>query len=75
MDLLGQEAAQRPEVQALTQSLLDYMNSAKFVPKGKLGVEEATDLFRAPVPRRFPGFFGFNTPPAPQAPTAPLQEF
>ena len=76
MDLLGPEAAQRSEVKALKQSLLEYMNSAKFVPKGKLGVEEATELFRAPAPRRFPGFFpGFNPPPQPQAPTAPLQEF
>ena len=59
MDLMSEEAAARPEVKALRRSLLEYMNSPSFRPDGKLGAEEAEELFRAPEPPRFPGFF-FN---------------
>ena len=56
MDLLGQEPAARPEVQALRRSLLEYMNSADFHPQGRLGVAQAGELFKEPEPPRFPFF-------------------
>ncbi len=73
MDLLGPDAVSRPEVQALRKSLLEYMNSPAFRPQGKLGVEQADELFRAPEPPRFPGFFPGFAPG--QSPSVPLQQF
>lgn len=46
MDLSGEEAAARPEVQQLRRSLLDYMNSPAFRPEGRTGVGEINTLFR-----------------------------
>ncbi|MCR4859540.1 MAG: glycoside hydrolase family 2, partial [Bacteroidales bacterium] len=46
MDLLGEDAASRPEVQQLRRSLLEYMNSTAFSPSGRLGVGELESLFR-----------------------------
>lgn len=46
MDLSGEEAAARPEVQQLRRSLLDYMNSPAFRPEGRTGIGEINTLFR-----------------------------
>ena len=74
MDLLGEEAAERSDVQTLKRSLLDYMNSDAFRPTGKLGVEEAETLFKEPEPFRFPGFFMPGFGPG-QSPSVPSQQF
>ena len=46
MDLLGDEGAARPEVQQLRRSLLDYMNSPAFRPKGRMGAGDLAGMFR-----------------------------
>ena len=45
MDLLGSEAAARPEVQQLRRSLLDYMNSPAFRPSGRMSIDEVKGLY------------------------------
>jgi hypothetical protein len=50
MDLLGEEAAARPDARALRGSLLAYMNSPAFRPEGRTDAAVLEELFRPEDP-------------------------
>ena len=51
MDLMGEEAAARPEVRQLCQSLLDYMNSPAFKPEASLTFDDLDSFILKPGDR------------------------
>jgi hypothetical protein len=69
MDLMGEEAAERSDVQALRSSLLAYMNSQAFKPTGRTAPGDLEELFRQEDPfawwREFFGRPGANAGAAP----------
>lgn len=69
MDLMGEEAAERSDVQALRGSLLAYMNSQAFKPAGRTAPGDLEELFRQEDPfawwREFFGRSGANAGAAP----------
>lgn len=48
MDLLGERVADKPEVACMYRSLLDYMNSNDFDPKGSITTDELMSFKRQP---------------------------